>query len=224
MTECAVGITRNGLSYSAANLAVLARVPKTAKRLLDIGCGMGALGQLIKARQESVVTGITRNEEESRAAANVIDHVVETDLNTYQFENLEPFDCIICSHVLEHLIYPLDLLRQMRAKIGMGGIIIVALPNVLFWKQRFEFLMGRFRYTRGGLMDETHLRFFDWHSSVRLLQDAGYSILERTADGSFPQPWRRLGAGFSRKIDALACSSFPGLFGWQFVIVAAAKL
>jgi hypothetical protein len=69
-----------------------------------------------------------------------------------------------------------------------GYIIIVALPNVLHWKQRLEFLKGHFKYTEGGLMDRTHFRFFDWQTAQDLLTQSGYQITQAEADGSFPLP------------------------------------
>ena len=208
------------VQYAAANLGVLARVPLTAKYLLDVGCGTGALGKLIKDRQDCVIVGVTHDEEEREAAANVIDTAILADLENFDFNDLGPFDCVICSHVLEHVSNPVALLKRIGGKLKKDGIVIVALPNALLWKQRLQFLLGKFRYARGGLMDETHLRFFDWQTSSQLLKDAGYSILERTAEGTFPQPLRKLSVGIARTIDVLACSWLPGVFGWQFILVA----
>jgi hypothetical protein len=42
---------------------------------------------------------------------------------------------------------------RLRAALVDGGTLIIALPNVLHWRQRLTFLRGTFRYTPGGIMD-----------------------------------------------------------------------
>jgi SAM-dependent methyltransferase len=205
------------LVYQTANPAVLASIPPLAQRVLDIGCGAGTLGQAIKARRDCSVTGVTFSEHEARLARLHINHVVVADLNGFDPAPLGQFDCIVCSHVLEHLMAPEDLLRRLQPCLAPQGVLVVALPNVLFWKQRAQFLLGRFRYTEGGLMDNTHLRFFDWHSATRLLTASGYALQTRAADGQVP--WSRfLGTSLSKLLNRNALARWPGLFGFQFVL------
>ena len=44
--------------FGHARPEVLALVPESARRVLDIGCGAGRLGEAIKARQQAEVVGI----------------------------------------------------------------------------------------------------------------------------------------------------------------------
>lgn len=103
-----------------------------------------------------------------------------------------------------------------------GGLLIVALPNVLHWKQRLQFLRGRFRYTEGGLMDSTHFRFFDWSTCAELLRDAGYLIQARQADGILPLS-RLLGPRLASRLDRSALALLPGLLGTQFILLCQAE-
>ena len=213
--------SRDWICYDGINRPVLARVSPDARRLLDLGCGTGELGKHLKTQPNREVIGITHNDREAALAKAHLDQVIIADLDNYDFSSLGSFDCIICSHVLEHLVFPQRIIERLRPQLSPGGELIVAIPNVLHWKQRLQFLMGRFRYTKGGIMDETHLHFFDWLSCSQLVRDARYSIIERFADGNFPQPIiRALIPTVAKKIDALACSVMPGVFGWQFIIVA----
>ena len=77
------------------------------------------------------------------------------DLNTFDFGSLGMFDCIICSHVLEHLIRPGKVLEALRGHLDRDGVLLVALPNALELKTRMAFLLGRFR-TKTGILDRTH--------------------------------------------------------------------
>lgn len=203
--------------YGAVNEAVLARVPKTARRVLDLGCGTGALGRKIKEAMNCQVVGVTYNEAEAELAAEHLDEVLVCDLNSFTSGEAGRFDCIICSHVLEHLYRPDKALAQLRRELCADGTLIVALPNVLYWRQRFEFLRGSFKYTDGGLMDRTHYRFFDWTTARELLTAGGFAIVEAQADGGFPLSrfLRQAGKG----LDRAALKAAPGLFGFQFIFV-----
>jgi SAM-dependent methyltransferase len=185
--------------------------------LLDIGCGGGVFGAAVKTTMPCTVVGVTWSEAEARQARQMIDRVEVADLNDYEPQKLGEFDCIVCAHVLEHLLNPQQVLARLRACLRPGGSLIVALPNVLFWKQRIQFLLGRFEYTEGGLMDRTHVRFYDWDSAERLIRDAGYVVRERCADGGVPLS-RRFGAALSMSIDRTGLRHFPGVFGFQFVL------
>ena len=189
--------------------------PESARRILDVGCGSGALGASIRQRSPATVTGITFSSEEAAIASKRLDKVCVEDLNAFDPGALGVFDVILCSHVLEHLHHPERLLSLLRKCIAPGGILIVALPNVLFWKQRLEFLFGRFQYSEGGIMDGTHYRFYDWKEAAELIRRGGYKIKEAAASGHFPFA-RWLGGG---SVDRAAARLWPGLFGFQFVFV-----
>lgn len=204
------------MMYRSLNRAVFERIPHDAQTLLDVGCGAGTLGAAVKARRTCTVVGLTFSEVEAQAARRSLDQVELTDLNQFEPAALGQFDCIVCSHVLEHLMQPSQVLDRLRACLRPQGTLLVALPNVLFWKQRLQFLRGRFRYTEGGLMDSTHYRFFDLASAEAMIARAGFSILERCADGGFPLA-RRLGPWLGALIDQAALARFPGLFGFQLV-------
>lgn len=202
--------------YQSLNGAVLDRVPLGAQTLLDVGCGAGTLGAAVKSRHDCTVVGLTNSEAEVQRARQALDRVEMADLNQFEPAALGQFDCIVCSHVLEHLMQPLQVLVRLRACLRPQGTLLVALPNVLFWKQRLQFLRGRFRYAEGGLMDSTHYRFFDLASAEAMIAQAGFEILERCADGGFPLA-QRLGFRLGGLIDRAALARFPGLFGFQFV-------
>lgn len=207
--------------YEAVNTSVLTRIPQTTQRLLDLGCGSGAFGQHVKQEFACEVIGVTFSNEEALLASQHLDQVLVHDLNDFDPVELGLFDCIICSHVLEHLYEPEKLLGKLRGNMTPQSTLIVALPNILNWKQRLAFARGHFRYTNGGLMDRTHFRFFDWETAFQLVQGNGYEVVQRVAEGHVPIPLfrKRLGPVASA-IDSRAVKYLPGLFGDQFIIVA----
>ena len=207
--------------YQSVNQAVLQRIPSGTRSLLDVGCGSGVFGAAVKSVLSCSVVGVTYSDAEAGLARRQLDRVEIADLDRFDPTGLGRFDCIVCSHVLEHLLDPQQVLSSLRNCLEPAGTLVVALPNVLFWKQRAQFLRGRFRYTDGGLMDRTHIRFFDWDSAESLVRESGLEVLERAADGVFPLS-RMAGPQLSKWIDQRALSRFPGMFGVQFVLVAKA--
>ena len=209
------------LIYNAVNQEVLHSIPPTANHILDVGCGNGSLGAVLKQQRPVIVDGITYSEVEAIEARQHLDHVLVADLNAVDKAQLQArYDCIICSHVLEHLATPWQLVSLLESQLLPGGTLIIAIPNLLFFKQRWQLLRGRFTYSQnGGLMDITHLRFFDWQSTALLYQHTQLQLIDKKAYGMFPQPLvRKIIPGLSKKIDAALVKAFPGLFGLQFII------
>jgi SAM-dependent methyltransferase len=205
--------------YDSVNLAVLEAVPAGARRILDLGCGTGALGRELRRRSGANVTGVTDSDPEVAIAAQALDHVLKRDLDSWNTEDLEhPFDVIVCSHVLEHLKAPERLLTDLAKRSGGQTRLIVALPNVLHWRQRLKFLRGDFRYAEGGLMDRTHLRFFTWDTAQELIAAGGWRLCEAWASGHAPGIWRMPWLG--PRLDAALANASPGLFGDQFILTA----
>lgn len=207
--------------YSSINKPVFDQIPLDAKNILDIGCGSGALGKAIKETRQCRIVGITYSDKEANLASQRLDSVIVADINELDISSVGHFDCIICSHILEHLYKPEKLLIALHQNLNKGGKLVVALPNVLFFRQRLEFIKGKFKYTDGGVMDKTHFRFYDWDTAYQLLTSTNWVVTERIADVHVPLPVvRKLVSPVEPKLKKFVGERFPGLFGTQFILVA----
>jgi len=208
--------------YSGVNDAVLSYVPISANRILDVGCGTGTFGEVLRRAREREVVGITYSREEADLAEKRLTAVYCADLNNFDLTTLGRFDCVVMSHVLEHLYRPDEFLKQVRNILEPNGAIVVALPNVVVWWQRVQFLLGRWRYTDWGILDRTHFRFFDLCSSAELLGEAGYEVVMRRCDGRFPliKPIRPFIGNLANRIDRFMSELVPGMFAMQFLYLA----
>jgi hypothetical protein len=121
---------------------------------------------------------------------------------------------ILIGDVLEHLVSPQSLLKQLPGMLNTGGYIVVSLPNVVHWTVRAKVLFGSFRYQPVGLLDFTHLRFFDIQSARALIEGSGYEI-----DEFRPIIGGRFSDRFRTMWNALA-GVRPNLFGYQLLFKA----
>ena len=132
---------------------------------------------------------------------------------------------MLFSHVLEHLRHPSDVLRAFTELLHPEGVVLIAVPNVLAWKQRWRFLTGRFEYTETGIMDRTHLRFltYDTADTYLLNEIDELAIVLKTVTGSVPLWLARrhiFPLRLSELCDSLGCRLAPNLFGTQIILSA----
>ena len=201
------------------NHRVVEMIPGDARIVLDVGCGAGDNARLLKARGMTV-DGITLSESEAELARGECRHVWLHNLETgLPGEIAGPYDAVLCSHVLEHICFPEKLLADIRRVLGPEGSLVVALPNMVYFKNRLRLLCGRIEYEEGGVMDNTHFRWYTFASARRLLERNGFERVLAQADGSFPLPGLRrlLPPAWLAPFDRAAVAMLPGLLGHQLL-------
>ena len=164
--------------YEYARQEILALIPETASRILDVGCGAGGLGSLIKARQSAEVHGVEIVPPAAAIAETRLDRVwrgtIEGALpdlpNAY-------YDYIVVADVLEHLVDPWTVLDALRLKLSPQGRILASIPNIQNWGVLSALIEGAWDYRSDGLLDRTHLRFFTRKTVEELCWGAGLRIV-----------------------------------------------
>lgn len=195
---------------------ILLRHVEDGKRVLELGCSTGYITRRL-LQKKCTVTGIENDSEAARAARTTGARVLDRDLNSEdRFAGLQPeFDVVLMGDVLEHLVNPYEVLRQVRDLLSEGGYIVVCLPNVVHWLTRLQIALGQFSYQSVGTLDATHLRFFTPRSAHCMIEEAGYRLLKfhpiigGRLSGHFRPAWQRL------------AHLRPGLFAYQLLICAA---
>ena len=94
------------------------------------------------------------------------------------------YDVIIAGDVLEHVVDPETLLKNLRDHLNQGGEILVSVPNFAHWYPRGKVALGRFDYDQRGPLDHTHVRFFTRRTFERLINTCGLHIAESGVVGS----------------------------------------
>jgi 2-polyprenyl-3-methyl-5-hydroxy-6-metoxy-1,4-benzoquinol methylase len=171
---------------------MLPYVPIGTNHLLDIGCGTGAFGSLVKSQIGAEVWGIELVEESAKIAQGVLDKVIIGGANV--MVDTVPdhyFDCISCNDVLEHLVAPDSLLASLKSKLTDTGVIISSIPNVRYWDNLKNLLLRKqWEYQDDGILDRTHLRFFTELSIRNMFSSLSFEIVR--IDGINPSHSKNL--------------------------------
>lgn len=144
-----------------------------AKRVLDFGCGEASLLVELAANcPSSSFLGF----EPGPAARTACEKIRLFGLNNVSIVSLKetancaPYDLIIASHVIEHVI-DFDLLRDFNLNLSDDALLYVEVPNALEYenKERREFLY---------YFDRLHVNHFTPQSLVRLLTKYGFGYVK----------------------------------------------
>lgn len=152
--------------------------PPGVDRVLDVGCGGGAIGHLLKQKGVELVVGVELDPRAAEEARKKLDIVIEADIEGTElpFES-GYFDFIILGDILEHLVDPWQTLKHLRYYLATGGAVVCSLPNVRYYKVVQGLLFGRWEYADEGVLDRTHLRFFTLRSMKEMIEGAGLTIV-----------------------------------------------
>lgn len=156
------------------------------KTVLEVGCHTGDLSRRLKEGSCNV-TGLEINSKALDEARPFLENAICGDIEspeTWRLLQNQKFDVILFEHVLEHLTDPWQILKKSGELLIPGGIIIIALPNISNAENRFQMLFGNFNYTEIGVMDKTHLRFFNQKTARELITQAGLKVVD------YACPWR----------------------------------
>jgi 2-polyprenyl-3-methyl-5-hydroxy-6-metoxy-1,4-benzoquinol methylase len=151
-------------------LAQLANLPRGS--LLDVGCGSGA-NLKIAAQLGWNVTGLEIDPAAVKVARSLGLNIIEGDYRKLA-QITESFDCIVCSHVLEHVYNPLEMLTLITKLLRPGGLLLLSLPNA----------HSHVRYQFGadwrGLEAPRHISVPTLQEVVALLYQLGYVTILQT--------------------------------------------
>jgi len=163
------------------SLALLATRIAPGARVLDLGCGSGAVGRFLARRDGPGVPidGLTISPQEAERALPHYRRVEVADLEQADLTQLfarGAYDVILCADVLEHVRQPPRVLRACRELLAPGGVALLSLPNAGYCGLIAELMAGEFGYREEGLLDASHVYFFTRATLLRMLAENGWGV------------------------------------------------
>ena len=118
---------------------VIADLLPNNTRVLDVGCGDGALMDFLVKEKNIEVRGLELNQNNVQECIYkglpVIQGNAETEL--YQFPK-QSFDYVVLSQTLQAFYQPDKVLREL---LRIGKSVVVSIPNFGYWKVRISLLL-----------------------------------------------------------------------------------
>jgi len=160
---------------------VIRELVAPGSRILDVGCGDGALMALLEGTHSVRASGIELSQEGVNEAVSlglsVIQGDADTDLGDYPDK---AFDYVILSQTLQATRDPRRVLDNL---LRIGQRCVVSFPNFGFWKMRLQ-LLAQGRMPRTDLLPEpwwatSNIHFCTIRDFVELCDALGDVQLER---------------------------------------------
>jgi len=149
---------------------------------LDIGCGWGAISDVIAVKKQLHYIGIDANQE-------AVNHLLSEGKEAYSFRltdsqsNLEfierilngrPISSISIIDTLEHVFYLEEVMDTIsRLSLKYNAPVIISVPNFTHNDVVLKLLCNKLDETATGLLDKTHVNIFSEDRLVALCQKYG---------------------------------------------------
>ena len=189
--------------------------------VLDVGCGEGVLGKLLREAWVSDhtvrIVGVDISRRALAYAKEYYDEVVEANVERDEWAarfGSEAFDCVVVLETLEHLFNPGATLAQIARVLKRRGVLIASFPNIAFWSYRLDLLRGV--WPRGYTLWDSaeHIQQFTLASFRDLLSASGFRVVALDGTREYPRFFRPY------RLFDLALRRFLSVFASQVVVKA----
>ena len=163
-----------------ADFDVIASWVAPGHRVLDLGCGNGALLRHLIDSRQVVGWGVEIDKSDVLAAIrngiSVIQSNLEDGLRDFADQS---FDHVVLSRTLQTVRHTEDILREM---LRVGREAVVSFPNFAYWKNLRSVLNGRMPVSEDlpyQWYNSPNVRFFTLHDFEALCEQMALTVVER---------------------------------------------
>ncbi|WP_051356335.1 class I SAM-dependent methyltransferase [Azorhizobium doebereinerae] len=145
------------------------------RRLIDVGCGNGAVTQVLAARGYDVV-GIDPSQEGIAQANRAYPHLAIHQGSAYDdlAATYGVFDVVVSLEVVEHLYDPRRYARVIFDLLKPGGLTVLSTPYHSYLKNLALAASGRMDAHFTALWDHGHIKFWSRRTLAALLRESGF--------------------------------------------------
>ena len=165
-----------------------------ARRVLDLGCGNGALRRRLKDVGFDVMgcdadpTGISLARSRS---PDIRFEVLDLHASPESLGG-QPFDAVVSTEVVEHLYSPRRLPEFAWPLVKERGHLIVTTPYHGYLKNLMLALSGRWDSHHTALWEGGHIKFWSRATLTELLERNGYRVTGFAGAGRVPLLWKSM--------------------------------
>ena len=163
-----------------------------ARRVLDIGCGNGALCRELASRGYEVA-GCEPSADGVRLAQSsppeLVYHQIGVDDDPTAVGN-QSFDLAIATEVIEHLVKPRNLPRFAKQLLRPGGYLVISTPYHGYLKNLLLAVTNRWDAHLNPFWDGGHIKFWSRRTLSQLLSEAGFRVVRFIGAGRLPFLWK----------------------------------
>ncbi len=163
------------------------KLPKNSK-VLDFGCGEGALSQRLSDAGYHVDSGDI--DEDSFKATT---HFIQLDFNKQDIlskfieENQNSYDCVLGIEVIEHIENHWEYIKNLKKLLKPSGYILLSTPNVTSWLSRFYFLFtGRLHQFMQKDLEYGHINPISFWQIEYIFKNLSIELISDRPAGTLP--------------------------------------
>lgn len=197
-------------------LQQLETLPATSK-VLDIGAGQGGIGAALGKKGWKDLSAVEIDPRAHDLLRSIYSRV-ENDLSKLPQQT---FDVVLLLDVLEHIPNCELFFEEVKKLLSPSGVILISVPNFAHWSVRISLLAGYLPLANRGILDRTHVQYFNRARFTKLLSANGFRV-ENLAASIAPLEFVVPNAFYNNSLFKLFAATrfrlaqmLPGLLGYQ---------
>lgn len=199
--HCAEASSSHDYLFPAVLRMIRAYAPANPAKILDIGCGNGALTARL-ARDGYQMIGVDASPEGIELARRADPGVRFELCSVYSLHEhplaAEQFDMILAFEVIEHLFFPGELFAQSSRLLPSGGALVVSTPYHGYLKNLAISLANGWDNHFTPWYDGGHIKFFSKRTLIRMAAEHGFHCERVIGTGRLPWLWKSMMAVFRK--------------------------
>jgi 2-polyprenyl-6-hydroxyphenyl methylase/3-demethylubiquinone-9 3-methyltransferase len=171
----------------------------SGKRLLDVGCGNGAVTHVLSSAGFDVV-GIDPARDGIEQARTAYPGL-RVELGS-AYDDLASrfglFDVVVSLEVVEHLYAPHIFAENVARALRPGGLAVLSTPYHGYWKNLMLALAGKWDFHHHPNVHHGHIKFWSRRTLEQLMSEAGMHPCEFRRLGRIPALGKSMMLGFAK--------------------------
>lgn len=161
------------------NVGLIMSHIENGSRVLECGCATGYMTKYMNDKKGCKVHIVEIDPECCEKASHFATDwycgdLTETGWMSYYYQY--KYHYILFADVLEHLVNPVEVLKNAVKFMEKNGKIIISIPNICHNDILIRMFYDHWNYTGLGLLDETHVHFWGVNELEAFVKEAGLKI------------------------------------------------